>query len=141
MPRPRRGEPDEPRGQRDLLASGPAPAPPGREQALQAAIHELVPSWHRDYPDSPDEVITAVRRMPAAEAQFAPVPDGVDPRLVAALAGRGITRLFTHQAAAVAHALAGENVVVTTPTASGKTLCYNVPVLNQVLRDPASRAL
>ena len=90
-------------------------------QALQAAIHHLVPSWHRDGTDSPDEVITAVRRMPAADAVYAPMPDGIDPRLVQALSSRGISGLYTHQAAAVRYAMAGESVVVTTPTASGKT--------------------
>ena len=114
---------------------------PSREQALQAAIHQLVPSWHREDADSPDEVVTAVRRMPAADAQYAPVPSGIDARLVEALASRGITRLYTHQAAAVSHALAGESVVVTTPTASGKTLCYNIPVLNAILNDSSTRAL
>ncbi len=49
--------------------------------------------------------------------------------------------LYTHQAAAVSHALAGESVVVTTPTASGKTLCYNIPVLNAILTDSSTRAL
>jgi DEAD/DEAH box helicase domain-containing protein len=112
-----------------------------REQALQAAIHQLVPSWQRDRADSPDEVVTAVRRMPAAEAQVAPVPPGVDPRLIQALASRGITELYTHQAEAVAHAMAGQSVVVTTPTASGKTLCYNIPVLNSILSEPSTRAL
>ena len=113
----------------------------GREQALQAAMHSLVPSWHQDYPDSPERVVTAVRRMPAADACVAPFPPGVDTRLVAAMRARGVASLYTHQAAAVEHALAGRNVVVTTPTASGKTLCYNIPVLNAILREPSTRAL
>ena len=79
--------------------------------------------------------------MPAAEARLAPVPEGVDPRLVAALKSHGVGELYTHQAEAVSHALAGQSVVVTTPTASGKTLCYNIPVLNSVLHDPSTRAL
>ena len=58
-----------------------------------------------------------------------------------ALASRGIRQLFTHQAAAASFAMRGDSVVVTTPTASGKTLCYNVPVLNAILADPATRAL
>ena len=67
-------------------------------------------------------------------ASFAPFPDGTDERLRAALAARGIEQLYTHQAEAIEHALAGRNVVTITPTASGKTLCYNAPVLE---RDPA----
>jgi DEAD/DEAH box helicase domain-containing protein len=140
MARPTLGDRDERREESDLLALR-ARGGPTREQTLQAALHHLVPSWHRDYADSQDEVITAVRRMPAAEAQSAPMPDGVDARLVQALASRGITDLYTHQAAAVRHAMAGESVVVTTPTASGKTLCYNIPVLNAILSEPSTRAL
>src|SRR5512139_2453925 len=103
--------------QSDLLALRSMAGGPSREQALQAAMHHLVPSWHQDYADSPDAVVTAVRRMPAADAEFAPMPEGVDPRLVQALASRGIRQLFTHQAAAASFAMRGESVVVTTPTA------------------------
>jgi DEAD/DEAH box helicase domain-containing protein len=141
MPKPSRDGRD-PTPERDLLSLRAAEdARSGREQALQAALHGLVPSWHQDYPDSPDRVVTAVRRMPAADASVVPFPPGVDARLVAALGSRGIGTLYTHQAAAVEHALAGRNVVVTTPTASGKTICYNVPVLDGILRDPSTRAL
>jgi DEAD/DEAH box helicase domain-containing protein len=127
---------------RDLLALRAAEdVRGGREQALQAALHSLVPSWHQDYPDSPDRVVTAVRRMPAADARLAPFPAGLDPRLLSAMRSRGIESLYTHQAAAVEHVLAGRNVVVTTPTASGKTLCYNLPVLNRIMRDSSTRAL
>ncbi len=58
-----------------------------------------------------------------------------------ALAARGIEQLYTHQAEAFAHVLGGRNVVTITPTASGKTLCYNAPVLNAILKDPSTRAL
>jgi DEAD/DEAH box helicase domain-containing protein len=143
MPRIRREDGDGGRAGDLLALSAAGGARAGREQALQAALQTiaLVPSWHQDYPDSPDRVVTAVRRMTAAEASFAPFPPGLDARLVAAMHARGLAGLYTHQAEAVAHALAGENVVVTTPTASGKTLCYNIPVLNRILADPSSRAL
>ena len=62
-------------------------------------------------------------------------------RLRDVLAARGIEQLYSHQAEVIAHAMAGRHVVVTTPTASGKTLCYNAPVLSAILRDPSSRAL
>src|SRR5207253_1759473 len=58
-----------------------------------------------------------------------------------ALRARGISQLYTHQGEAIEYALAGRHVVVITPTASGKTLCYNAPVLNSILQDPTSRAL
>jgi DEAD/DEAH box helicase domain-containing protein len=88
-----------------------------------------------------DAHVTAVRRLPAAEAVYEPFPDVLDPRLGRALTARGITQLYSHQAEAIRHALAGRHVVVVTPTASGKTLCYNAPVVGSILRDPSTRAL
>jgi len=88
-----------------------------------------------------DAHVTAVRRLPAVDAAYAPFPDAIDPRLRRALEARGIGQLYTHQAEAIDHALAGRNVVVITPTASGKTLCYNAPVLSSILEDSSSRAL
>jgi DEAD/DEAH box helicase domain-containing protein len=85
--------------------------------------------------------VTAWRTLPAREARYADWPAGVDERLIGVLASRGIARPYTHQAQAIASALARRNVVVVTPTASGKTLCYNAPVLTEVLRDPSARAL
>lgn len=84
---------------------------------------------------------TTVRRIQGRRAHYSPWPDGLDPRLVATLQRRGFEQPFTHQASAIEKALAGENVVVVTPTASGKTICYNVPVLDSILRDPSTRAL
>ena len=108
--------------------------------ALDAAL-ERIGGRDVDRPDTPDLHVTAVRRLPAVAAQLAPFPDALDPRLVAALASRGVEQLYTHQAEAIEHALAGRHTVVITPTASGKTLCYNAPVLDAILKDPSSRAL
>src|SRR5205823_12765932 len=80
-------------------------------------------------------------RLPAIAAGYAPFPEALDERLRRALTSRGISQLYTHQADAIEHAIAGRHVVVITPTASGKTLCYNAPVLNAILQDPSSRAL
>jgi DEAD/DEAH box helicase domain-containing protein len=91
-------------------------------------------------PDA-EPIVTAAHRLPAIPASFGPYPDGTDPRLRSALAARGIDQLYTHQAEAFAHVLGGRNVVTITPTASGKTLCYNAPVLNAILQDSAARAL
>src|SRR5215468_7541411 len=71
-----------------------------------------------------------VRHLPAAEGVYADVPAPVDGRLRAALVRRGIERLYCQQADAFEHIHAGKNVAVVTPTASGKTLCYNLPVLD-----------
>lgn len=85
--------------------------------------------------------IVAWERLPARPARYAPWPAGLDPRLAATARRRGLGELYTHQAQAVEAALRGENVVVVTGTASGKTLCYNLPVLHALLADPRARAL
>ena len=74
--------------------------------------------------------------LPPTPARYADWPAALDPRLVAVLKERGIHRLYTHQAEAIEAALAGQNTVVVTPTASGKTLCYNLPVLHAMLDEP-----
>ena len=113
---------------------------PAHDQALQTVLDRFTGGL-AERPDNPDAWVTAIRRLPAKSAEYAPFPDAIDPRLRAVLGGRGIEQLYTHQAQAIEHALARRNVVITTPTASGKTLCYNAPVLSAVLRDPSTRAL
>ncbi|MCC6236104.1 MAG: DEAD/DEAH box helicase [Dehalococcoidia bacterium] len=81
------------------------------------------------------------RTIPPQPARFASWPRALDERLLRALAQDGIEQPFTHQAEAIALALEGRDQVVVTPTASGKTLCYNVPVVQSVVDDPATRAL
>jgi DEAD/DEAH box helicase domain-containing protein len=131
---------------------GPAPTPTGmavarrasdeaRERSLSAALERFASGRGLERSDAPDGWVTAVRTIAAREAAWAPWPEAVDPRLRDALAARGIPQPYTHQAAVIEHALAGRHVVVTTPTASGKTLCYNAPVLSRVLGDPSTRAL
>jgi DEAD/DEAH box helicase domain-containing protein len=88
-----------------------------------------------------DEVLTAIRHIPAREAEFRPMPEWVRPEVVAAYRAKGIEKLYSHQAAAAELARAAKDFVVVTPTASGKTLCYNLPVLNAVLENPDTRAL
>ena len=113
---------------------------PAHDIALQTALDRLTGGL-AERADTPDGWVTAVRRLPARAAEYAPFPAGIEPMVQAILRDRGIEQLYTHQAAAVSHALAGRNVVITTPTASGKTLCYNAPVLSAILRDASTRAL
>jgi DEAD/DEAH box helicase domain-containing protein len=113
---------------------------PARETALQLVLDRLT-GGVSERADTPDGWITAVRALPARAAVHAAFPAALEERLVRALRGRGIEQLYSHQAVAIEHALARRNAVVTTPTASGKTLCYNAPVLNAILRDPSARAL
>jgi DEAD/DEAH box helicase domain-containing protein len=88
-----------------------------------------------------ERLVAAHRVLEAQPARHAPWPARLEQRIVDALRGRGVEALYTHQARAVEAVRAGRNVVVVTPTASGKTLCYNLPVLDAVARDDAARAL
>ena len=87
------------------------------------------------------ENVVRWEEMPARGAQYAPFPGGLDARLVPVLERRGIHQLYSHQAHAVREVLAGHDVVVVTPTASGKTMCYNLPVLSAILNNEDARAL
>jgi DEAD/DEAH box helicase domain-containing protein len=79
--------------------------------------------------------------LPARPGRYADFPTDLDPRLEQALVKRGISRLYSHQAACYATARGGRSLVVVTPTASGKTLSYNLPVLQTLLEQPESRAM
>src|SRR5229473_2142282 len=86
-------------------------------------------------------LISAVRHFEARPAVFASFPSSLDPRIVEALKARGVEQLYSHQAKAVEAVAKGEHLVVVTPTASGKTLCYNLPVLQALVQQPDARVL
>jgi len=115
--------------------------------AVQRAAHSTSMSRVREVLDTfasrdqSGEILTAIRHFPAREAQWADFPSWVNSDLVAAYNAKGIRRPYTHQAAAAESVYSGKNVVIVTPTASGKTLCYNLPVLNEILENPDTRAL
>jgi len=79
--------------------------------------------------------------LPARSEQLAALPAGLHPALAEALFQRGYTSLYSHQAAVWSHTQAGDHVALVTGTASGKTLAYNLPVLDRLLRVPEGRAL
>ncbi|MGH9404814.1 MAG: DEAD/DEAH box helicase [Terriglobia bacterium] len=85
--------------------------------------------------------VTAFKHSPAREAVLRAFPSRLSEAVAQALRGRGIEQLYSHQAEAFEAAASGQNVVVVTPTASGKTLCYNVPIMNLVAGQPEARAL
>jgi DEAD/DEAH box helicase domain-containing protein len=85
--------------------------------------------------------VTAIRHFPAREPRVAPFPSSLPARLVEVLQARGFASLYTHQALAFTLAREGKNLVVVTPTASGKTLCYNLPILSELMENPEARAL
>jgi DEAD/DEAH box helicase domain-containing protein len=112
-----------------------APRPATTLDTVHDILGTLVARYRRD------EVLTSVRQIPAREAKFRPVPDWVTSTLCEAYRAKGIQELYSHQAATAELVHDGKNLVVVTPTASGKTLCYNLPVLNAVLENPDTRAL
>lgn len=87
------------------------------------------------------ERVTRWEEIPAKKASFLDFPPYLHPDLVRVLKERGIQKLYSHQREACDLVASGKNVVVVTPTASGKTLCYNLPVLNSILEDDGTRAL
>ena len=109
----------------DLTLS--SPQSPAREATLAAALTR----FHH----------AAIRHEPATAATYRDLPESVNPILRRALADRGIGQLYSHQAETFQAVAQNQNVVVVTPTASGKTLCYNLPILNLLLADPGARAM
>jgi DEAD/DEAH box helicase domain-containing protein len=107
----------------------------GREENLQKALEIL-----RDESLKTDS-LTAVKHLPAQEGRYRDYPEEIHPALVSALKAKGFERLYIHQHACWEAVKNGGNPVVVTPTASGKTLCYNLPVLDTILKDPSARAL
>jgi DEAD/DEAH box helicase domain-containing protein len=106
-------------------------APAGAEAVLASLLDD--PSFAQG--------VVHHERVASRPAELAPVPAWLDPRIKTGLAARGIESLYTHQAEAVEAARTGQDVVVVTPTASGKTLCYTIPVLQAIAEDPSARAL
>src|SRR5271165_5819186 len=120
------------------LAKTSSPAPSSGATTL-AHVSQVLNTFAAR--DSNGEVLTAMRHYPAREAQWPEFPEWICPELRAAYHAKGIRKLYTHQAAAAEAVHAGKNVVIVTPTASGKTLCYNLPILNAILADSDTRAL
>jgi len=87
------------------------------------------------------ENVKALRHIEADEGRFTPYPDWVNPKLEDVLKKRGVGRLYSHQAKAIDLVRKGRDIVLVTPTASGKTLCYNLPVIQKILEEPETRAL
>jgi DEAD/DEAH box helicase domain-containing protein len=105
------------------------PLPLAPPESLHAVVSKLEP------------VAAATRYVAAREGVYAPLPEAIPPPLRDVLSERGISQLYIHQADAFAEVEAGRNCVIVTPTASGKTLCFNLPVLSTLLQDPGARAL
>ncbi len=87
------------------------------------------------------DCVTAWQVLPSQEGRYTDFPEEMDPRIKEVLRKRGIHRLYAHQAESFSAAEKGQDFVVVTPTASGKTLCYNLPVVSSILQNPDSRAI
>jgi len=136
-PRPKKRPTDTKRPEADSHASAPAGGADaargvGRFDRFLADLMQ-----ERDYHGQ----VVHVRSVPAREAQFADPSAPLPEPLTEGLARSGVERLYTHQAQALDAARDGRDVVVVTATASGKTMCYNLPVLERLLADPAATAL
>ncbi|MGC1406041.1 MAG: DEAD/DEAH box helicase, partial [Candidatus Dormiibacterota bacterium] len=105
-------------------------------------------------PDRPDSSWAAIlddpklrprivldRLLPAREPEYGPLPEGIHPQVRDGLQRHGIGALYTHQVEAIELAMAGRSLAVVTPTASGKSLCYLVPVLDAIAKAPESTAI
>jgi DEAD/DEAH box helicase domain-containing protein len=112
---------------------------PDKDTGTLARVREIIEQFAERDPCG--EIITAVRHTPARAAKYAPMPDWVRTELAQAYAEKGVAQIYSHQAMAASAVREGRNVVIVTPTASGKTICYNLPVLNAVLENSDTRAL
>jgi DEAD/DEAH box helicase domain-containing protein len=88
-----------------------------------------------------NDSLRAIKHLPAQEGSYQDYPKEIHPGLIKAFREKGFERLYTHQYSSWEALQQGKNVVVVTPTASGKTLCYNMPVLDSMLKNPSARAL
>lgn len=102
-------------------------------------VDQLIQKLHND--PAFMENVTSWTTLPASEGKYADFPPALDAKIREVLTKRGIHRLYTHQAASFQAAAEGKDFVVVTPTASGKTMCYNLPVLSSILKNPDARAL
>jgi len=105
----------------------------------RVSLEQILDSLARD-PDF-KQMVTRWERIPPRRASYAEFPAWLDGRISATLRRRGILSLYSHQADALETTHAGKHTVVVTPTASGKTLCYDLPVIDAIAKDPTARAL
>ncbi len=106
-----------------------------REEKLLRSIELIKDMGYRG------DSIAALKQIPAKGAEYREYPEAVHPSLKKALQGKGFEKLYTHQRSSWDALAEGKNIVVVTPTASGKTLCYNLPILDAIMKDDSTRAL
>lgn len=102
-------------------------------------VSALLDEWVKD--PRKKQQIQSIHVIEPRESKTVPFPDDLDETIKNALMKRGITELYTHQGSSYQHARAGQSITTITPTASGKSLCYHLPVLQSIAEDPKSRAI
>jgi len=103
------------------------------------SVDELIEIWKKD--SNFKQNILHMETINAQPAQYAPFPEQLHSSIKKALMERGIEQFYTHQRMAFDYGISGQSFTAVTPTASGKSLCYHLPVLHQILNDPSSRAI
>ena len=106
-----------------------------KEKNIKKALEELKKIGLRD------DSLRLIKHIPAQEGSYQQYPEEIHPSLVKALKKKGFSQLYSHQHQAWQLIQKKKNIVVVTPTASGKTLCYNLPVLDSILKNPSSRSI
>ena len=106
-----------------------------KENNLEKALEELKRIGLRD------DSLRLIKHIPAREGSYHHYPEEIHPSLVKAFKEKGFSQLYSHQHQAWQLIHKKKNIVVVTPTASGKTLCYNLPVLDSILKNPSSRSI
>lgn len=119
----------------DLFADDPGANTLIHRPTLDAVLQRL-----QEWKTQPNSPVREIRLQPARVGRYVDIPPQLQPALRAALESRGIKQLYSHQGEAFAAVKSGANTVIVTPTASGKTLCYNMPVLDHLLAQPDARA-
>jgi DEAD/DEAH box helicase domain-containing protein len=112
------------------------PSPPWSQAE---GVDAVVDHWQRSNWVRP--CVTADETLAEKQPSYAEFPRGLHANLIAALRSREVKNLYSHQHRAFEAASRGEHVVVATPTASGKSFCFHLPVLNTLLEEPDARAL
>ena len=102
-------------------------------------VSQILDLWRTNRRVYPNVQLDQV--LDAESSRFAEWPQGLDPTLRSAMERRGVSQLYTHQSVACEAAMRGEHVVVATPTASGKSVCFNLPVLDALAKNRSARAL